>query len=63
MVSQAFEGAKLSRARFKEGVILPSDLISVENQLTEALVRRSIARTDSWIATADLRRAYGLMQF
>ncbi|BCO07973.1 RND transporter [Desulfolithobacter dissulfuricans] len=63
MVEQALETARLSRERFKEGVILSSDLISVENRLTDALVRCSLARTERRIAIADLRRAVGLSQF
>jgi len=63
MVDQAEESAKLSRERFKEGVILSSDLIDVENRLTEAQVRRTVARASYRIAVADLRRAVGLQQF
>ncbi|HDK43760.1 MAG TPA: TolC family protein, partial [Desulfobacteraceae bacterium] len=63
MVEQADESARLSRARFKEGVILSSDLIEVENRLTDALVRRTLARASRRIAIADLRWAVGLVQF
>jgi outer membrane protein TolC len=63
MVEQARESARLSRERFEEGLILPSDLIDVENRLTGALVRRTVARTARSIAVADLRRACGLPQF
>ena len=63
MVEQAEESAHLSRERFKEGVILPSDLIDVENRLTNAQVRRTVARAAYRIAVADLRRALGLKQF
>ncbi len=63
MVAQADESARLSRARFKEGVILSSDLIEVENRLTDALVRRTVARASRRIAIADLRWAVGLQQF
>ncbi|NOX79528.1 MAG: TolC family protein [Deltaproteobacteria bacterium] len=63
MVEQADESARLSRARFKEGVILSSDLIEVENRLTDALVRRTVARASRRIAIADLRWAIGLQQF
>ncbi len=63
MVEQADESARLSRARFKEGVILSSDLIEVENRLTDALVRRTVARASRRIAIADLRWAVGLQQF
>lgn len=63
MVEQAEESAHLSRERFKEGVILPSELINVENRLTGAHVRMTAARAAYRIAVADLRRAYGLKQF
>ncbi|MDD3618049.1 MAG: TolC family protein [Desulfobulbaceae bacterium] len=63
MVAQAQESARLSRERFKEGVILSSELIDVENRLTGAVVRRTAARTAHRIAVADFRRACGLPQF
>ena len=63
MVEQAEESARLSRTRFKEGVILSSDLIDVEMRLTDALVRQSAAKGNIKVATADLRRALGLPQF
>ena len=63
MVEQAEESASLSRERFKEGVILSSDLIDVENRLTEAHVRNTVARASHRIAIADFRRAVGMQQF
>lgn len=63
MVEQAEESAHLSRTRFKEGVILSSDLIDVEMRLTDALVRQSVARANIKVAKADLRRAMGVPQF
>jgi len=63
MVEQAEESARLSRIRFKEGVILSSDLIDVEMRLTDALVRQSVAKANIKVATADFRRAVGLPQF
>lgn len=63
MVEQAEESARLSRSRFKEGVILSSDLIDVETRLTDALVRQSVAKANIKVAIADLRRAMGLQQF
>lgn len=63
MVEQAEESARLSRSRFKEGVILSSDLIDVEMRLTDARVRRSVAKANIKVAIADLRRAMGLPQF
>lgn len=63
MVELALESARLSRERFKQGVILASDLIEVENRLTDARVRHSLALASRRIAVADLRRAVGLNQF
>jgi outer membrane protein TolC len=63
MVEQAEESAKLSRERFKEGVVLSSDLIDVENRLTDAQVRKTVALASQRIAIADLRRAVGMQQF
>ena len=63
MVRQADESARLSRARFKEGVLLASELIEVENRLTEARVHSLMAKAARRIAIADLRRATGLGQF
>ena len=63
MVEVARESAQLSRERFKEGVILSSDLIDVEGRLTDALVRQSAARTNYQIAVANLRYAVGQQQF
>lgn len=63
MVEQAEESASLNRERFKEGVILSSELIDVENRLIDAQVRRTLARAETRIAVADLRRAVGLDQF
>ena len=63
MVEQAVESARLSRERFKEGVTLASDLIEVENRLTDARVHNLMAKAARRIAIADLRRAAGLNQF
>ncbi|MEW6594308.1 MAG: TolC family protein [Thermodesulfobacteriota bacterium] len=62
-VEQAQESARINRLRFGEGVVLAADLIAVENRLTEAMVRRTVAETARRIALADLRRALGLPQF
>lgn len=59
-VAQAGESAALSRARFEQGALLASDLISVESRLLEARMRRTLAEADELIALADLRRAVGL---
>lgn len=63
MVQVAGESAQLSRERFKQGLILSSDLIEVELRLTDALVRQSAAKANYEIAIANLRRAAGLQQF
>lgn len=63
MFEQARESARLSRIRFKEGVILSSDLMDIETRLTEARVRQTAARAAIRVAVADLRRATGLPQF
>ena len=63
MVEVAQESARLSRIRFKEGVILSSNLIDVEMRLNDALVRQSVAKAIYKIAIANMRRAAGLPQF
>ena len=63
MFEQALESARLSRIRFKEGVILASDLMNIETRLTESQVRQTLARTAVRVAVADLRRSVGLPQF
>ena len=63
MVEQATESARLSRLRFKGGLLLSSELIDVETRLTDALVRRSRARSNVKVALADLRWAMGLPQY
>lgn len=63
MVETAEESARLSRIRFREGVILSSNLIDVETRLTEALLRQSMAKANFIVSIANLRRAAGLPQF
>lgn len=63
MVEVARESAQLSRERFKEGVILSSDLLDTEVRLTDTLVRQSTAKANHHIAAANLRRAMGYQQF
>jgi len=63
MVELAEESARLSRERFREGVILSSNLLDAENRLTDAKVHASLAKAARAIAIADLRRATGLPQF
>lgn len=63
MVVAATESARLARLRFKEGVLLASQLIDTENRLTDARVSHALASASRRIAIADLRRAAGLAQF
>ena len=63
MVGVAEEVARLSRARFKEGVILASDLIDFEMRLSDARARHLAAKASYRIAIASLRKATGLKQF
>jgi outer membrane protein TolC len=63
MVESATESARLARLRFKEGVLLSSELINTENRLTDARLSHALATSSRKIAIADLRRAVGLAQF
>lgn len=63
MVEVAQESAQLSRERFREGVILSSDLLDTENRLTDTLVRQAASRANYRVAVANLRRALGYQQF
>lgn len=63
MVNVAEEVARLSRARFKEGVILASDLIDFEMRLSDAQARHLAANAAYQVAIANLRRVTGLSQF
>ena len=63
MVGVATEATRLSRARFKEGVILASDLIDFEMRLSDAQARHLAAKAGYRVAIANLRRAAGLEQF
>ncbi len=63
MVGVATEAARLSRARFTEGVILASDLIDFEMRLSDAQARHLTAKAGYQVAIANLRRAAGLEQF
>ena len=62
-VQLATESARLFQERFKEGVILASNLLDAQSRLTEARVHASLARAARLIAIADLRRAVGVVQF
>ena len=63
MVESAGESARLARLRFKEGVLLASELIDTENRLTDAQVSHALASASRKIAIAGLRRAIGAAQF
>ena len=63
MVEVATEVIRLGRARFKEGVILASDLIDFEMRLSDAQARHLSAKAGYQVAIANLRRATGLEQF
>ncbi|BHH82653.1 TolC family protein [Desulforhopalus sp. 52FAK] len=63
MVGVAEEATRLARARFKEGVILSSDLIDFETRLSDAQARHLSAEASYQVAIANLRRASGLDQF
>ncbi len=61
-VALAAESADLTRARFEQGLAIPTQLIDAETALTAARVRRAEAETDQRIAVAALRKALGLPQ-
>jgi len=63
MVGVATEATRISRARFKEGVILASDLIDFEMRLSDAQARQLAAKAGYRVAIANLRRATGIEQF
>lgn len=63
MVTAAAESARLARLRFKEGVLLASELIDAENRLTDAQLSHTQATAARKTAIADLRWALGLRQF
>jgi len=63
MVSVADEATRIARVRFKEGVILSSDLIDYETRLSDAKARNLNADATYQVAIANLRRASGLDQF
>jgi len=60
VVSQAAESVELTRARFEQGLAIPTQLIDAETTLTAARVRRAEAEADQRIAVAALRKALGL---
>ncbi len=62
MVVQAEESAQLVRARFEQGLAIPTQLIDAEVALTTARVRRAEAEADLRIAVAAWRKALGRPQ-
>lgn len=63
MVGVAEEAARIARVRFKEGVILSSDLIDYETRRSDAQARYFNAEAVYQVAIANLRRVTGLDQF
>lgn len=61
-VEQAEESAKLTRARFEQGLAISTQLIDAETALVAARVRRAEAVADQGIAVAALRKALALPQ-
>jgi outer membrane protein TolC len=63
IISVAEEAVRIARVRFREGVILSSDLIDYETRLSDAKARNLNAKATYQVAIANLRRASGLDQF
>ncbi len=61
-VEQAEESAKLTRARFEQGLAISTQLIDAESALVAARVRRAESESDQRIAVAALRKALALPQ-
>lgn len=62
-VEQAAESARLTKARFEQGLALASQLIDAETALLGVRVRRAEAEADRQVAIAALRKALALPQF
>jgi outer membrane protein TolC len=62
VVDQAQESARLTRARFDQGLALSTQLIDSETALVAARVRRAEAEANRGIAVGALRKALGLPQ-
>lgn len=62
IVGQAGESVQLTRARFEQGMAVPTQLIDAETALISARVRRAEAESDRRIAVAAVRKALGLSQ-
>ena len=63
MYHLAEQSAELSRERFREGLVLASDLIDTEARLTEAQIHYAAAQARYHVAVANVRRAAGWQQF
>jgi outer membrane protein TolC len=61
-IALAEESARLTRARFAEGLALATQLIDAETALTTAQIRHIEAESDRRIAIAALRKALGVSQ-
>lgn len=61
-VETAVESAQMTRARFKEGEALSTQVLDAETALLAARVRRAEAQADQRIAVAALRKALALPQ-
>jgi outer membrane protein TolC len=61
-VDQAAESASQTRARFEQGLALPTQLMDAETALLGARVRRAEAEADARIAIAAWRKALGMPQ-
>ena len=59
-IKSAEESLDLTRARFKEGLLLSTQLIDAETVLTSMRVQLSGARAEEQIALAELRHSLGL---
>jgi outer membrane protein TolC len=61
-IAQAAESAALTRARFEQGLAIPTQIIDSETALISARVRRAEAQADHNIAIAAVRKALGMSQ-
>ncbi|OHE71089.1 MAG: hypothetical protein A2007_00645 [Verrucomicrobia bacterium GWC2_42_7] len=59
MVELAEETAQLSRKRYSEGLLLTSDLISVEQALSDSKMRFTLAKNNKILSIARYRKSLG----
>lgn len=59
-IGLAETSVELARARFEQGLALPTQLVDAETELTAARIRNAEAVADLSVATVRLRRALGL---